>query len=423
MDISIWLTAGGVLLLLVFSAFFSGAETALTAVSRPRMMQLEKAGEKSAARVLGLTEDRERLIGCILLGNNLVNIFASALATSLFLRLLGDAGVLTATAVMTVLVVIFAEVLPKTVAIAQPARIARAVSLPISTVVRLFTPAVKFVEIIVEATLRLCKIKAEEESVPAHEELRGAIDYHHSEGSVVKDERDRLGGLLDLADLEVDEVMSHRKNMMIVNADQPVDQIVRKIVHSPYTRIPLWRDDPENIVGVLNAKDLLRALQDNDMSVEGLDIVKIALPPVFVPETTQLTEQLDRFLASKSHFALVVDEYGALRGLVTLEDILEEIVGEIEDEHDVEMTGINRQPDGSVIVDGGVSVRDFNRWFDTDFPDEEATTVAGLVIHEARTIPEKGQVFTFYGYRFEILDRRRNQITSIRTRSIRKRSG
>lgn len=421
MDLTLILFLGAILALLVLSGFFSGSETALTAVSRARMHALEKQGDGAARRVLRLTEDKERLIGAILLGNNLVNILASALATSLFLKLFGDAGVAYATLVMTALVVVFAEVLPKTFAIAFPNKVARVVAAPITLIVALFTPVSAAVQVIVSGMLSLFNVRADEEQIPVHEEIKGTIDYHHSEGAVVKDERDRFGGLLNLRTLEVSEVMVHRKSMVMLNADMPPEQLVRKIVRSPFTRIPVWRDNPENIVGVIHAKDVLRALSSGEVTMDRLDISKIARQPWFVPDTTSLAEQLDAFLNRRQHFALVVDEYGALQGLVTLEDILEEIVGEITDEHDVEVAGVEQQPDGSFIVDGAVAIRDLNRSLDWSLPDDEATTVAGLVIHEARAIPEKGQTFTFYGHRFQVLERQRNQITLIRITPLRNR--
>ncbi len=248
----------------------------------------------------------------------------------------------------------------------------------------------------------------------AHEELRGAIALHHQEGSVVKIDRDMLGGVLDLHNLDVSDVMVHRKNIAMIDAALPNAEIIAQALASPHTRIPLWRDEQENILGVLHAKDLLRALAGANWKADEIDILSIAAKPWFVPDTTTLQEQLNAFLKRKTHFALVVDEYGVLMGLITLEDILEEIVGDIADEHDIEVPGVRPLPDGSIIVNGSVPIRDLNRAFDWSLPDDEATTIAGLVIHEARTIPSVGQAFTFHGFRFEIQNRQRNQIMSLR---------
>jgi Mg2+/Co2+ transporter CorB len=223
-----------------------------------------------------------------------------------------------------------------------------------------------------------------------------------------------LGGVLDLGDIGVDEIMVHRKNIIVLDADLPPRELIEQALDAPHTRLPLYRDEPDNIVGVLHARDLLRALAKAEGRVDAVDVNSIMREPWFIPDTTNAKDQLDSFLRRRSHFALVVDEYGALMGLVTLEDILEEIVGDITDEHDVNIQGVRRAPDGSVYVDGTVTIRDLNRATDWQLPDEEAVTIAGLVIHEAETIPDPGQAFVFYGQRFQVLRRQRNQITALR---------
>ncbi|TRO92709.1 HlyC/CorC family transporter [Glycocaulis profundi] len=414
----VWWSAGAILLLLLFSAFFSGSETALTAVSKARMMTLEKdQRSRSARRVNHLIEDRESLIGAILLGNNLVNILASSIAAATFVVLFGDAGVPLATLVMTLLVLVFAEVMPKTYALSNPDRMAMAVSLPIRIVVMVFSPVVGAVQVVVRGTLRLLGAKVEGPVLSAHEEIRGHIEMHASEGGVVKDDRDMLGGVLDLRELTVDDVMVHRKNLVMLDIEQPIEDLLETALTSAHTRLPLYRGDAENIVGVLHVRDLARAYHEAEGDPAAISIETIKREPWFVPETTELLDQLNAFRAKREHFALVVDEYGALMGVVTLEDILEEIVGEIEDEHDVAPAGGPvPDPDGTVVVDGATGIRDINRALDWSLPDEEAVTVAGLVIHEAQTIPEPGQVFRFHGVEFEILERRRNQITKLRLR-------
>ena len=416
----LWAIIVAIFALICLSAFFSGSETALTASSRARMHQLEKAGDKRAGTVNRLLTAKERLIGALLFGNNLVNIFASALATSVFIQLFGEAGVAYATLVMTFLVLVFAEVLPKTWALAVPDRFAITVAPIVRLAVTLFGPFVVLVEFIVRAILRAVGAgAAAEDLVSAHDEIRGAVDLLHHEGSVHKGDRDMLGGLLDLRALDVSDIMVHRTNMQALNADDPTDKIVEAVMASPYTRLPLWRDEPENIVGVLHDKDLLRALAAAGGDTGNIDIGQVAAEPWFVPDTTTLQAQLNAFLRRKAHFALTVDEYGEVMGLVTLEDILEEIVGEIADEHDVDIQGVKQQADGSIIVDGTVPIRDLNRALDWSLPDDEATTIAGLVIHEARTIPEQGQEFTFHRYRFKVLRKVRNQITELRVAPLR----
>jgi Mg2+/Co2+ transporter CorB len=403
--------------LLACSAFFSGSETALTATSKARMLSLEKDKDARAKRVNILIADRESLIGAILLGNNLVNILASSIAAAVFLAMFGEAGVPIATLVMTLLVLIFAEVLPKTYALSNPDRLALAVSLPIRFFVRIFAPVVAAVQAVVRLTLRLLGANVEGPVLSSHEEIRDQIDLHHQEGGVVKSDRDMLGGVLDLRELTVDDVMVHRKNLVMLDIEQPASKLVETALTSPHTRLPLYKDDAENIVGVLHVRDLARALHQAGGDADKVDIEAIKREPWFVPETTPLQEQLTNFRVKREHFALVVDEYGGLMGVITLEDILEEIVGDIEDEHDVAVAGVAPLPDGFVMVEGATPIRDVNRALDWDLPDDEAVTIAGLVIHEAQTIPEAGQVFRFHGVQFEILDRKRNQITQMRLKA------
>ena len=416
MTTGLGITLGAIVGLLIISAFFSGAETALTAASRARMHALEEDGNKRARIVNRLLLTRERLIGAILLSYNLANIAASALATSVLLDIFGDAGVAYATIVMTVLVVVFAEVLPKTYAIVNADRMALAVAPIVRWIVAVLAPVTRTMQWIVRHTLRLFGVSVGDdvEVLSAHEEIRGAIELHHKEGGVVKLTRDMLGGVLDLRELTVSDIMVHRTNIDAINAELPADKIVDLALKSSHTRVPLWRGEREEIVGILHAKTLLKALRDSNGDVAKIDIMALATPPWFVPDTTTLKDQLNTFLKRKAHFAVVVDEYGEVMGLVTLEDIIEEIVGDITDETDIAASLAKPQADGSVIVDGVLPIRDVNRLMDWDLPDEEATTIAGLVIHEAQTIPNPGQAFTFHDYRFEVLSRRRNRITSLR---------
>ncbi|WP_069299953.1 HlyC/CorC family transporter [Neptunicoccus sediminis] len=428
MDISAWLTIGGIICLLAISAFFSGSETALTAASRGKLHSLADRGSPGASRALRLTENSESLIGAVLLGNNLVNILAASLATSLFMRLFGESGVALATLIMTVLVLVFAEVLPKTYAILQSEKAATLVSLPITIVVAVLAPIVNLVQLIVRGILRTLGVSAEAESEAsaAQAEIAGTISLGHVEGTVDRDDRDRLLGALDLKDREVEEIMLHRSDMEMVDASNAPQDIINQCLTSPHTRLPVWKDDPENIIGVLHAKDLLRAVnrilrgeQDAAPNLDGFNVLDVAMTPYFVPETTTLDDQLREFLRRKTHFALVVDEYGALQGLITLEDIIEEIIGEISDEHDVD-----DQPTpeidtlGHYLIDGAMTIRDLNRALDWSLPDDEANTVAGLVIHEAQMIPDAGQVFAFHGFRFEIIDREQNKITQLRIKPL-----
>jgi len=410
-------TIGIILVLLVLSGFFSGSETALTAASEARLSQLARKGNKAAETVITLKKRSDRLIGSILIGNNVVNILASALATSALITLFGENGVAIATIGMTVIVVIFGEVLPKTYAINRPDQSALAVAPIIRALVWVLTPLAAAAQMLVSGVLRMCGV-----SVAAglghderEEELRGLIEMHADGGEEVAHERAMLRSILDLADVEVSEIMTHRRNVRMLDADAPLSDLLEQVLDSPFTRLPLYKGESDNIVGVLHVKALLRAIRAHGGSApEDLKIVEIANVPWFIPDATTLLDQMQAFRERREHFALVVDEYGSFMGVVTLEDILEEIVGDILDEHDVAVAGVRVQPDGSTVVNGTVTIRDLNREFAWSLPDEEASTIAGLVLHEARRIPEVGQEFVFHGFRFRILRRQRNQITLLR---------
>ncbi len=427
LDAAFWITIAAILALLILSGFFSGSETALTAASRGKLHSLAEQGSRGAKRALLLTDDNERLIGSVLLGNNLVNILATALATSLFTRLFGESGVALATLVMTILVLIFAEVLPKTYAITNSETAATAVSAPIRILVVVLSPIVAAVQWFVRNFLQLFGVKmVGNDTEAAQEEIAGAIALGHVEGNFQKDDRDRLLGALDLKDREVEEIMLHRSDIEMIDVEDDPQSIVRQCLESAYTRIPLYKDNPENIVGVIHAKDLLRVVEkslrngaDRQKALSKIKIMDIAMKPYFVPETTTLDDQMRQFLLRHTHFALVVDEYGALQGLITLEDILEEIVGEITDEHDQdEELEKNKDAKGNYDIDGAATIRDLNRSYDWNLPDEEANTVAGLVIYEAQMIPNIGQVFSFHGFRFQIIGREQNRITKLKVRPL-----
>jgi Mg2+/Co2+ transporter CorB len=400
----------------VLSGFFSGSETALTAASRPRMHSLAKQGDRRAAIVLALLGRNERLIGGILLGNNLVNILASALATSLLVRIFGEAGVVYATLVMTLLVLVFAEVLPKTWALNHADNMSLRVAPAARILVAVLAPITHSIYVIVRTTLKPFGIVLGVElgREQAEEELRGAIDLHEGTEPETRHERQMMRSILDLDEVEVEEIMTHRKKVSMIDLGDEPDGIVDQVLDSQFTRIPVYRGNQDNVVGVMHTKELLRELRRHKGDVAAIDFDELPAEPWFIPDTTSLLDQLQAFRGRREHFAVVVDEYGSLMGIVTLEDILEEIVGEIEDEHDTPVSGVRPQPDGGYIVDGTVTIRDLNREFDWNLPDEEAATIAGLVMHESRMIPEKGQTFTFHGFRFEVLRRVRNQLTSVR---------
>ncbi len=407
------------LALLCCSAFFSGSETAMTAASRARIYALSGQGNRNASRVERMQEQMERVIATLLLGNTFVNNAAAAITTVIFANYFTEAGgalPLIAAVSITAVIFIFSEVLPKTYAINNPERMSLFVAPLLSLLVRITYPLTHVTQIIINGILGLFGVKVvrepgAEESI---EELRGAIDLHSESAEEIREAGAMLHSILDLDEVPVSDIMVHRRGVTTIDADLPIGDLVQLVLESPHTRIPLWRGEPDNIVGVLHAKGLLRALRNNEWKLEGLDIISLCAKPWFIPDSTTLLKQLEAFKRRREHFAIVVDEYGALMGVVTLEDIIEEIVGDIADEHDMKVEGVVQEEEGSFIIDGSVTLRDLNREFDWNLPDEEASTLAGLVLHEARQIPIPGQVFSFYGLRFEILDRQRNQIRRIR---------
>jgi Mg2+/Co2+ transporter CorB len=406
-----------ILLLMLMSSVFSAGETAFTAASPARMIAAEKEGNKRATLVQKILERKDRMIGAFLLGNNVINILASAITTSLLIEIFGEAGVIYATGVMTVLILVFAEVLPKTYAFHKADKLALFMAPFAYVVITVLSPITELIAKIVNRTLHLfgadlSKGGGADENIDL---LRGAIEMHRGGQNEETDKQRRmLRSILDLADVTVEEVMIHRKNVSMVDLNLNDEVIIDQILQSPFTRIPLWRDDPDNIVGLIHAKWILRELKNAEKTNGKIRIEDIAAEPWFIPNATTLFDQLQAFRDRGEHFAFVVDEYGSFMGVVTLEDILEEIVGDIDDEHDVTVQGVRKLPNGSALVNGTVTIRDLNREFEWELPDEDYSTIAGLILYEAERLPEVGQVFSFFGFEFEIVRRHRHQITLIR---------
>ena len=409
---SLWLLALTIGLLIVASAFFSSAETALTAASDARMRQLANKGNKRAKIVEKLRADREGLIGSILIGNNAVNVLGSALATSFAIALFGEGGLVWATIGMTVLLVVFAEVMPKTYAFTYADSYALRIAPILQLVVRALSPLSVGIRLLATQIIRPNPDANEDRE----EELRGLIELQGNDGNA--DDRERkamLSSILDLNEISVEAIMTHRGTVSMINADDQVEDILRYVLNSPHTRHPVFSGKSDNIVGVLHVKDLIRAVGETDASSLPTETIQnIASDAYFIPETTLLFDQLQAFRSRREHFAVVVDEYGDFRGIVTLEDILEEIVGDIDDEHDIDLAGLTPQADGSWLVDGNVTIRDLNRTLGWHLPDEDASTVAGLVLFESRTIPSPGQEFRFHDIRFRIVKRKGNRLTRLR---------
>ncbi len=404
-----------IIVLLVLSAFFSGSETAFTAASRVRLRAREKEGDKRAGLVNKIRDEKDRMIGALLLGNNLVNILASALATSVLIKLFGEGGVIIATLVMTMMVLIFAEVLPKTYAFHHAETMSMRLAPLINLVIKIFAPITEAVTWIVRQVLRVFGVDISKVGAGSHLELlRGAIEMHEGPEQETQEQRAMLRSILDLAEVDIQDIMIHRKNVVMIDADQPVDKVVEEVLSSPYTRLPLWKDNPDNIIGVLHSKQLLHELMDAKGNIDDIKIDSILMKPWFVPETTILYDQLQAFRKRKEHFSVVIDEYGTFMGIVTLEDILEEIVGDIDDEHDESMSGVRRLSNGSYIIDGEVTIRDLNREFEWGLPHDEYATLAGLILYESHMVPDVGQSFRFHGFQMDIVRKQRNQITLVR---------
>lgn len=400
--------------LLLISSFFSGSETALMAASRAKLHNMEKAGNKAAIRVIGLIKSPETLLSTILLGNNLVNILASALAARLFMNLFGEVGIAYATAVMTVVVLIFGEVLPKTIAAHWPERFAMIISLPMVILSRVLAPFTYVIRKITRAVMRLMGMNVNQADPNfGEEDLRGAIGLSLSYGVLEKPEHRMLDSILELDELTVEDIMTHRSAIESIDIGQPLDKIQKQLMRSVHSRLPIWEDTPDNVIGILHIRDFYRALN----SGAEVDLRQVMQQPYFVPEQAIVSEQLMAFRKHRKHMGLVVDEYGDIMGLVTLEDILEEIVGEIEDEHDVVRSWYTRQPDGTITVSGAFPVRDANREFDWELPDDESVSLGGLLVEEAERIPAVGEKIRIGNLEFEVLARRRQAISRIAVRA------
>lgn len=403
-----------IIALIAITAFFNAADAALKTVDPARMHAARKKRMTGSADALRLLAAPERTGNAVFLGQTLATVLAIVLASWFAFRTAGETGPVYAGVVMVLAIAVFATLLPKSAGQAFP----ETVTLWSSPVLR---PAVVLLAPAADLIAAACRIGLAQPSSSAlvHDEGRNGGSAAPQERPVSEESRKPPPQTqLDLSELHVADLMIHRTKMETINAGDSPQTILDEILRSPFTRIPLWQDEQENIVGVVHTKDILIALGKTGWDVSKLDIMSFASPPWFVPDTTSLKHQLNAFLKRKAQMALVVDEYGEVQGLITLEDILEEIVGQIADEHDTDDAKIRHQADGTVNVDGTVPVRDLNRHMTWDLPEETATTIAGLVIHEAQSIPEPGQVFTFYGYRFEILRKSRNKIGAIRVKAV-----
>lgn len=406
----------GIGVLMLFSGFFSSSETALMASSKPKLHTYEKQGKKAAKRVSRMLHDPETLLATLLLGNNLVNIAASALATKVMLDMFGAAGLAYATLGMTFLVLIFAEVLPKTLAARYPEALAMFFSLPLVFLIKTLYPFTKLIGYITRALIFSMGLGSRRhEPNFGEDDVRGAIGLGLHHGVLEKSERRMLDSILELDVLTVEEVMTHRSQMNSLDVSLPAEKLYDQVSISAHSRLPIWQDNPDNIIGIIHVKDFYRAYKEAQQNKQKFDLRQIMQAPYFVPEQAIVSDQLLEFRRQRKHMGLVIDEYGDIMGIVTLEDILEEIVGEIEDEHDEVRPTFIRQKDGSVILPGSFPLRDANREFDWHLSDdEESVTIGGLIIETAERIPEVGEKLYLDGYVFEVMAKRRQAVTRVK---------
>jgi Mg2+/Co2+ transporter CorB len=411
-----------VLFLLFLSALFSCFETAIVATSRAKIHRLRAEGNRRAKILEGLLKNREKVVSTMLLGNNAINILASAITTTVFLEIFGDKGLFYATILMTVTVLIFSEILPKSYAIKHPDSISLFFAPLISFLVTIFFPLTNSAQKIVDFVISLFSKKpSKKHSISELEEIRDTVNLKHIEGSIYKYDKDMIDGVLDLSDTEISEIMVHRKEIESINIELPVKEIIHQALNMNYTRIPLWQNNKENIVAILNVRKLLKALYfcKSEKELEKFDLKSITTEAWFVPNTNSLRTQLFIFRKKKKRFALVIDEYGSLQGLVTLEDILEEIVGEIKEQEDSLEVNIVKIKSGACKIAGKVLIRDINKKLDWNLPEDvDAYNLAGFIISSLGRIPDEKEIFSIGEYNFEILRKKANDLIWVKIKKI-----
>lgn len=402
-----------IVLMIGCAALLSATETAITA-SSPGKIQKFKAKAIKRNTVLQVLKNKEKVIGTLLIGNTLLNTVCTTIATSIFIDWLGDSGTVVASAVMAFVIIVFGEIIPKAIAVAKAEQLALFTSPAIIFFLKLLKPINSIFEVIVKLFCFIFRINLQQ-NISGAEEVRGVIEHYHQEGNVYKSDRDMLGGILDIRKMTVSEIMIHRSNIVAINVDLPKEEIVRRaLLSSPHTRIPLWKDTQDNIIGVLHMRDLLRALYEKNNDAKNINIKELVNQPWFIPDNALVTHQLHAFRERKSHFACVVDEYGDLQGIITLEDILEEIVGPIIDEHDYPINTIVKKSDEEFIIDGSVTIRDVNRELNWSLPDDDANTIAGLIIHKLERIPNQGESIKIFNLSITINKKIGNRLDSIK---------
>lgn len=408
-----------IFVLIIISAIFAAAETSITAASRPKAHRLKNAGNRKAKILEKLLQNREKVISTMLAGNNAVNILASALATSLLIKFFGEAGLIYSTITMTILILIFSEIAPKTLALKAPDSIALFLSPLINFIVKLLFPFTYVAQKIVDTLIKLLSVKSYKKSENSElDEIRDTVAFKAKEGSIFKYDKDLLGGVLDLSDTEISEIMVHRKNIESINADLPISEILKQALTSEYTRLPLWRGNKENIIAILNVRKFLKALYAKKDAIENFDLNLVVSEPWFIPSTNSLRTQLFAFRKKRKRFALVIDEYGLLLGLVTLEDILEEIVGEIKEKNRIQ-DNITKITENTYQVSGKTLVRDVNKRLDWSIaPLDEAYNLSTFIISHLDRVPDEKEHFVIDDYYFEILKKKNQDLLLIKVRRV-----
>lgn len=404
-----------IIFLLCLAAVISATETAITAAAPGIIQKMKSEGNKNADKLLKILKIKEKVISTLLIGNSLSNTLCTIMATSLFIEFLGDdLGTLVSSIVMSFLIIVFSEVVPKAIAVSKAEKIAMATTPMLIIFMKILEPINMMLAYIVKIFCKILRIDLKQ-NVSAADEVRGVIEHHLHEGNVVKDDRDMLGGILDLRDLTVGDIMVHRSNIVAMNIDTPPEQAVKAVLAASHTRIPFWEENHDNIIGILHTKDLVNAIYNNkNHTIHDIDVRQLLSAPVFIPDNALAIGQLHTFKEGQSHLACVVNEYGDLQGIITLEDILEEIVGQIYDEHDASNDKIIKKSDTEFIIDGSMPIRDLNREFGWMLSEEDATTIAGFVINKLERIPEQGESFIEKNLKIIIRKKLDNRIKTLR---------
>ncbi len=390
----IFIVVSVIIVLLAMAALISATETAITATSPGLIQKLKSEGNKRAELLLGILKIKEKVISTLLIGNSIANTLCSIIATGMFIELFGDdLGTLVSSIVMSFTIIVFSEVIPKAIAVVKSEKIA----LKATPIMIIFLKILEPINIMLAYTIKgFCFVFRIDlkQKVSAADEVRGVIEHHMQEGNVYKDDRDMLGGILDIRNMIIADIMVHRSNVFAIDVDMPINKIIKTVLASHHTRIPFWEGNHDNIVGILHIKDLLAKIHNKISGTKNIELKNILTDPVFIPNSSLVIQQLQMFRGGQSHLACVVDEYGDLQGIITLEDILEEIVGQIYDEHDPSKNKIVKKSEFEFIIDGTMSIRDLNRVQNWNIPETNATTIAGFVISKMKRIPNQGDHMT-----------------------------